>query len=235
MWMVELPRATAESSWKINYVDSTIPSAIVVGPNASQPERYAAKELSRVLNNIACASAQGACSRFFVTTSTSSGAPQLAVGWQATKLLGLKGDVPAGLGQEGFVVSTQQDDGVPVGSVVLTGAEAAPRGTLYAVNAFLEALGVEFLAQDTTILPTSLPQALPPFSTVYEPAMEYRNQFEYTMRVRTVSWQHLASTLTHKRSVACRDTRTNLSTLTCIWESLWTLRRVQRGCIQGRQ
>ena len=52
--------------------------------------------------------------------------------------------------------------GTCAGSVVLSGGHLAPRGALYAVNHFVEALGVQFLAQDTTVLPAALPKELPP-------------------------------------------------------------------------
>ena len=101
---------------------------------------------------------------------------------------------------------------MPSGSVVLSGAQSAPRGTLYAVNSFLEAVGVEFLAQDTTILPLSLPQVLPPFSTTFVPALEYRDQFDYTMRVCTNS--HILTSQTSTEApgcpFGCRATLTNL-------------------------
>jgi hypothetical protein len=168
---------------------AAMPTIIVVGPNASLTEQYAAAELSQVLTKIACASKRQPCSSWLsvlVATSLPSSIPQIAVGWQASTALGLHPDKLSSLGPEGFVVSTQPADGVPVGSMALSGAHGAPRGTLYAVNSFLESIGVKFLAQDTTLLPQSLPKALPTLGTSYVPAMEYRALFEYTMRVRHV-------------------------------------------------
>ena len=68
---------------------------------------------------------------------------------------------------------------------VLTGGLAAPRGTLYAVNAFLEQLGVQFLAQDVTALPARLPSALPPLDVRYIPQLEYRQIYEYGLNQNT--------------------------------------------------
>jgi hypothetical protein len=172
-------------SWSCGLVIAAIPTNIVVGPNASAPERHAAAELAQMLGAIAGSTI------FLVVSPTSSSssmelaAPQIAVGSDAATRLGLAPAKLAGLGREGFVASTLQADGVPKGSLALSGGIGAPRGTLYAVNYFLEELGVQFLAQDTTIKPPSLPAALPILNRSFTPTMEYRLQFEYPLMQTT--------------------------------------------------
>jgi hypothetical protein len=102
-----------------------------------------------------------------------------AVGYGAALQLGVSATALSGLGLEGFVAST--GTGVPAGSVVLTGGKGAPRGVLYATNNFTEAIGVQFLAQDTTVLPPSLPSlpTMNPGLQPFIPALEYRQQFEW--------------------------------------------------------
>ena len=120
-----------------------------------------------------------------VSPSQATGKPcVLAVGPGAASALD-PGMPPDGLGREGYLASSQPSDGVPAGSVALSGGPGAPRGTLYAVNAFMEAIGVTFLAQDTTLLPASLPP-LPALNTSsFVPRMEYRDQFEFPLMEKT--------------------------------------------------
>lgn len=158
-----------------------IPSQVVVGPNASAPERHAAAELVQMLANIS------ASPRAFAVAESSAagGGAQIAVGWGAATKLGVPAQLLGGLGREGYLASSQPSDGVPAGSVALSGGPGAPRGTLYAVNAFMEAIGVTFLAQDTTLLPASLPP-LPALNTSsFVPRMEYRDQFEFPLMEKT--------------------------------------------------
>ena len=158
-----------------------IPTNIIVGPNASAPEQHAAAELAQMLGAIAGT----AFSVLSSSTVELAAAPQIAVGLAAVTRLGLAPAKLAGLGREGFVCSTLLADGVPAGSLALSGGAGAPRGTLYAVNYFLEELGVQFLAQDTTIKPASLPAALPVLNRTFIPTMEYRLQFEYPLMQTT--------------------------------------------------
>ena len=164
---------------------AAIPTTVVVGSNASLPERHAAAELTRVLANISSSSSFTTAATTVVTAAATppslGNASIIAVGWQASTTMGFPPAKLAKLGREGFVVSTQKADGVPPGSLVLSGGNGAPRGTLYAVNRFLEVLGVHYLAQDTTIFPASLPAALPALDTYFVPTMEYRDQFEYPL------------------------------------------------------
>ena len=99
--------------------------------------------------------------------------PQLAVGYGAARLLGVPAATLTGLGREGYVLQ-------PVGaSLALSGGEGAPRGTLYALNEFLEAVGVQFLTADATLLPKKLPSALPALRPRYIPTLEYRQTFGF--------------------------------------------------------
>ena len=67
--------------------------------------------------------------------------------------------------------------GVPLGYVILSGGLGAPRGALYAVDAFLEALGVRFFAPDATVVPSgqlSQLSILLAMDLRQRPALEYR-------------------------------------------------------------
>jgi hypothetical protein len=66
-------------------------------------------------------------------------------------------------------------------SLALSGGPGAPRGTLYAVNEFLEALGVQFLAANVTVLPAVLPKSMPSLRPRYVPQLEYRQTYSYQM------------------------------------------------------
>jgi hypothetical protein len=164
-----------------------IPTTVTTAADASLPELHAAAELTKLLNSILNhANSQSHGSPVFtLATATASLASrlQIAVGHGAALALGVPASALATkkLGLEGFLASTA---GVPAGSVVLSGAKGAPRGALYAVNAFAEALGVHYLALDTTVLPSTLP-ALPtlnPESKPFVPALEMRYIGELSFR-----------------------------------------------------
>jgi hypothetical protein len=148
-----------------------------VADNASASERYAAQTLVRYLNNISK-------SHFELQNATAATAaqPQLAVGFGAACALGVPATVMAGLGEEGFVVSSVHK-GLTSAQAVLTGGEGAPRGTIYAVDACLEALGAKFLAWDVTVLPSSLPPNLPGWDMRELPAMQMRQAYNWETQV----------------------------------------------------
>ena len=124
---------------------STFPRLITVGADASPAEQAAAQTLAQVLNNITSTSS-GSASGFTVRVASQANRhrPQLGVGPTAATSLGLPATKLAGLGTDGYTVLSYTA-GLN-GSAVLTGGKGAPRGTLYAVVACLEALGVQFLA-----------------------------------------------------------------------------------------
>ena len=135
------------------------PTLITVAADASAPEQRAAEELAGYLNNMS------ASSPFRVQPATAArrATPQIAVGYDASILLGVTPKTLAGLGHEGVLASTNLSEGVPAGSVAVSGGKGAPRGALYAMVEFLELLGVQFLDRlpGGTKLPAALPAALP--------------------------------------------------------------------------
>ena len=156
-----------------------LPTVITTALDASPSERHAASDLAATLNNIS-----GAARAFRVVAATRQRAittPQIAVGFGAATVLGVPPPDLKGLGLEGFVARIFTGTSyAPAGSVALSGGFGAPRGVLYAVNDFLQALGVHRLAQDTTVLPAALPVALPPLrQTAFIPKLEYRQQYEF--------------------------------------------------------
>ena len=155
------------------------PTKIAVSAGATEAENSAATELAVFLNRISGAP------HLYAVQRPQQGVPQIAVGHGAALALGIGPQAVAGLGLEGYVMTTNVSLGVAAGSLVLTGALAAPRGTLYAVNAFLEQLGVQFLAQDVTLLPVRLPSALPSLNVRFTPQLEYRQVFEYSTNRNT--------------------------------------------------
>ena len=155
-----------------------IPTQIVVAGDASAPERQAAAMLASQLNNI---SRGRPC--FTVSVADGATSPRIAVGHGAAVHLGVRGETLGGLGAEGVLATTNASHGVPPGSVALTGGLAAPRGALYAVDEFLEAIGVRFLSRHATLRPPSLPAAIPATLDVrYIPQLEYRQVFQYQFR-----------------------------------------------------
>jgi hypothetical protein len=134
-------------------------AVITVDAKASVPERRAAESLAAFLNRIS-----GAASfEVWPADAAIKGTPQIAVGFGAAMLLGVHHAAVEGLGLEGVLATTDSSQGVPPGSAALTGGEGAPRGALYAVDEFLERLGVQFLDRlpGGTRLPAALPDALP--------------------------------------------------------------------------
>jgi hypothetical protein len=155
------------------------PTIITAAADASPAERHAAYELASTLNSIGA-------QRFSVANATKQLAtkPQIAVGFRASVLLGVPVTDFHGLGLEGFICKAAGSS-APTGSAVLSGGNASKRGALYAVNHFVESLGVRFFAQDTTVLPVALPTELPALDKIFTPALEYRQQFEFACNQAT--------------------------------------------------
>ena len=150
-----------------------IPRAITCAANASAPERAAANELVRALRSIIGPGA--AVPPVTNATLATAKTPQLAVGYGAARLLGVPAASLAGLGREGYILQSAAAGA----SLALSGGQGAPRGTLYAVNEFLEGIGVQFLTADATLLPAQLPPALPALRQSYTPTFEYRQTFGF--------------------------------------------------------
>ena len=123
--------------------------------------------------------------------ATLRGLRQMAVGSGSAQALGVAtcsaaADGPclgrSQLGDEGYVVCSFDDGSRECGlssttlgsSIAMTGAEGAPRGTLYAVYHYLEQLGFRFIAPDETVVPAA-PARLPPARTSFVPRFELRD------------------------------------------------------------
>lgn len=66
----------------------------------------------------------------------------------------------------------------PAHTFRLTGGSGAPRGTLYGVFELLHEFGVRFYAWDYTYVPATA--LFPPVNKTVVPALEYRDNNEYT-------------------------------------------------------
>jgi hypothetical protein len=151
-----------------------VPAIVTVTATATSAERHAAAELAAFLCKIAARPGG-----FSVRSTEDVGVlePQIAVGAGAALRLGLNADALQGLGLEGYLAALANNGS----SLVLTGGTRAPRGALYAVNFFLESIGVRFLAVDVTKLPAAIPDAIPQacHHHVFVPQLEYRQLMEW--------------------------------------------------------
>ena len=137
-------------------------AVIVTAPDASPPVAHAADELGRFLNEITGAD-------FPRATGEGPGGTRLLVGPGAAKIADAE-FTTEGLGREGVVIRTVGDD------LVLAGGE--PRGTLYAVYAFLEdVLGCRWYTPNASVIPRSPSLKVPPLDITHRPSFEYREPF----------------------------------------------------------
>ena len=164
-----------------------VPRTVAVAANGTAAERHAASQLAQFIGSIAGGEAVPVVN----ATGSAAAQPQLAVGYHASRLLGVPAAALAGLGREGYVMR-------PIGpSLALSGGPAAPRGTLYAVVEFLEALGVSFLAFDATVLPKQLPPALPQLRPRFVPPLEYRQTYGFQFLLSADFAVHLRTNKAH--------------------------------------
>jgi hypothetical protein len=135
---------------------------IVIGKDASEAEKYAAKELGYFLKEMTGAAFPT------VTDDTPVTEHEIVLG-RTTR--GSLDDVPAELKPavpEGFVIQRQGDKLLIMGNI--------PRATLYGVYDFLELeLGCRFLARDVTHTPRNDTLSIPFESRKYDPPLEYRS------------------------------------------------------------
>jgi hypothetical protein len=135
---------------------------IVLAPNAAETERFAADELALFLHIVTGAD-------FPVTEDTGAPGGRLLVG-----LAGARGAAPdliaSGLAPEEIVVRTVGSD------LVLAGG--SPRGTLYAVYAFLEDIvGCRFWTGTASRMPWRPSLAVREVDLRFRPPLEYREPF----------------------------------------------------------
>lgn len=145
-------------------------SVIVVAPNAPAVELNAARALQSTLQQITGAP-------FVLQTDGSQDLshPVIAVGpaaarWVDPKLdLGIKT-----LGQEGIVIRAAGDH------LILSGAQGASRGTIYAVYTLLQQLGCRWWSPSESRIPSIPELSIPRPDVRYIPPLEYRDIYEFT-------------------------------------------------------
>ncbi|HON92447.1 MAG TPA: DUF4838 domain-containing protein [Sedimentisphaerales bacterium] len=142
--------------------DGQAQAIIVLAPDASEPEQYAAKELAQFLGQITGA-------EFKVVDRKNEQASCLFVGPGAAKWADGQFSTE-GLGAEGIVLKTVGDD------LILAGGR--PRGTLYAVYTFLEdQLGCRWWSSTESTIPRKPTVAIETLDVRYVPPLEYRSPF----------------------------------------------------------
>lgn len=142
--------------------DGRAQAVIVVAPDASEPEQYAAKELAQFLGQITGG-------EFKTLNQEDEQASCLFVGPGAAKWADEKFSTD-GLGAEGIVLRTVGDD------LILAGGR--PRGTLYAVYTFLEdQLGCRWWSSTESTIPSKPTVAIDTLDVRYVPPLEYRSPF----------------------------------------------------------
>jgi len=142
--------------------DGTSKVTIVTAKGSSAPVRHAAKELKMFLKEVTGAD-------LALDLKGEAGSPRILVGAKAAALADAAFSID-GLGNEGLVIRTAGDD------LILAGGE--PRGTLYAVYAFLEDhVGCRWWAPDASTIPHRPTLAFDKLDVRYVPPLEYREPF----------------------------------------------------------
>lgn len=144
--------------------DGQAQAVIVLAPDASETEQYAAKELAQFLGQITGG-------EFKVLDQEKEQASCIFVGPAAAKLADENFSTD-GLGAEGIVLRTVNDD------LILAGGR--PRGTLYAVYSFLEdQLGCRWWSSTESTIPKKPTVSVETLDVRYIPPLEYRSPFWY--------------------------------------------------------
>jgi hypothetical protein len=158
--------------------------AIGVAADATAAERNAAAELAAYLKKVTGAEFA------ILEPAAAAGRPVIAVGPGAAKAvvpdLDLAKAGPTGLGEDGIVLKT-----VPP-NLILTGAEGAKRGTLYAAYEFLEReCGVRWWTPEAELVPSRPTLTVAACATRYVPPFAYREvgrttpaPFRFDVRLR---------------------------------------------------
>ena len=147
--------------------DGTPAAAIVVGKSASRQERYAAHELQTYLNKIS-----GARLPIRPDSDKTQGARILLGTLQSNNFIkGLQNQLTGvrGLGKEGFIIKTLDDD------LVIVGGDSS--GVLHGVYGFLEQyLGCRWytLGEPGEVIPVRKTITLPPIDAIDKPSLPFR-------------------------------------------------------------
>jgi len=142
--------------------DGLAKAVIVIAPDAPLPERWAAEELSKFLEQMTGA-------KFEIASPSATGRTRLLVGPEAAK--SARPDFSTdGLGAEGIIIRTAGND------LILAGGR--PRGTLYAVYTFLEDyLGCRWWTSTESTIPKKPTIKIDNLDIRYVPPLEYRESF----------------------------------------------------------
>jgi hypothetical protein len=130
--------------------------SIVISPEASEPQKYAAQELKHYLELITSTSIP-----LEAVKPEEVKGKVITVG-KASAALGVSAE---GLGVDGFVLRTSG------GSLAIDGGK---RGVIYGVYEFLEKLGCRFFTPTCEIIPTRPDLELPLVDEAQKPVFEYR-------------------------------------------------------------
>ena len=168
---------------------SGLVAVVAVAADGSAAELEAAALLAGVVGKLNAGGNESAAPLAVVSPATAAGVPHLAVGATAAAARGVRAAALAGLGAEGFVLSSNRTASVRATcAVVLAGAPNSSVAPVYAAQQLLRLLGVRFLAWDATHLPTTRPripygrgatagadQADAAWDIRFVPVFEYRN------------------------------------------------------------
>ncbi len=133
---------------------------VVIAPDATEQERYAAKELAHYLSLMSSAP-------FEVEYAPYDGA-QIAVGKAADAFV----EKDCGLGEDGFRIDTL-DHAIAV--------QGGKRGVIYGVYELLEAMGCRFFTPDCEKVPCIVELEAPRIQTRQKPVLEYREHNYHRM------------------------------------------------------
>ncbi|HJN12826.1 MAG: DUF4838 domain-containing protein [Pirellulaceae bacterium] len=149
--------ASAESRERVTLARAGKSSCVIVqADNATEPEKFAAKELATFLKRVTGAEFPIAAEQLL----TDDRASRIYVGW--TRYATRRGVDTSKLGEEEWVIRTIDDD------LVLTGGR--PRGTMYAVYEFLEDhVGCHWPDRKTEVIPSKPTLEVGPLNIQAEP------------------------------------------------------------------
>lgn len=143
---------------------------IVVSPDASAVEKNAAKALQFTLWQIT-----GSVFDLKSDDHPDLSHPIIAVGPAAARRVDPNLDLSLqSLGQEGIIIRSVGDH------LILSGADNASRGTIYAVHTFLQNLGCRWWSPTESRIPKIPDLSIPRPNIRYIPPLEYREVFEFT-------------------------------------------------------
>jgi hypothetical protein len=142
--------------------DGVAKAVIIVAPDSPEPERHAATELAKFLQQITGG-------KFEILHKDAPGQSRILVGLKAANLTAVDFSRD-GLGSDGIIIRTLGKD------LVLVGGH--PRGTLYAVYTFLEDyVGCRWWSSKVSMIPKKPTLKVDKLNIRYVPALEYRESF----------------------------------------------------------